>query len=62
MRLKKDDGDSKGVCFLYACGVHFNVLRPPYLHEMVTSINNVVKGYKAPNYEKARTMLLDKEK
>ena len=58
----RDDVDGKIVRFLCACGVPFNVLRSPYWHEMVKAINEAPKGYKAPNYEKARTVLLEREK
>ena len=54
--------DGKIVRFLCACGVPFNVLRSPYWHDMVKAINEAPKGYKAPNYEKARTVLLEREK
>jgi hypothetical protein len=54
--------DAKVVRFLYACGVPFNVLRSPYWHDLVKAINEAPKGYKSPNYEKARTVLLDREK
>jgi hypothetical protein len=55
--------DAKVALFLYACGVPFNVLRSPYLHDMVRAINEKApQGYKRTNYEKARTMLLDREK
>eukprot|EP00253_Pinus_taeda_P030175 PITA_30175 len=54
--------DSKVYRFLYACGIPFNVLRSPYLHEMVSAINDTPKGYKSPRYDKARTIGLDHEK
>ena len=54
--------DGKIVRFLCVCGVPFNVLRSPYWHEMVKAINEAPKGYKSPNYEKATTMLLEREK
>jgi hypothetical protein len=54
--------DAKVVRFLYACGIPFNVLRSPYWHDLVKGINEAPKGYKSPNYEKARTVLLDREK
>ncbi|KAF2300455.1 hypothetical protein GH714_013512 [Hevea brasiliensis] len=46
----------RGLC---ANGIPFNVLRNPQFCEMITAINNAPKGYKAPSYEKARTVLLD---
>lgn len=54
--------DGKIVRFHCACAIPFNVLRSPYWHEMVKAINEAPKGYKAPNYEKARTVLLEREK
>lgn len=46
----------KGLC---ANGIPFNVLRNPQFQEMVTGINRAPAGYKAPSYDKARTVLLD---
>jgi hypothetical protein len=54
--------DAKVVQFLYSCGIPFNVLCSPYWHNFVKEINEAPKGYKSPNYEKSRTMLLDREK
>lgn len=58
----RDDVDGKIIQFLCACGVPFNVLRSHCWHEMVKAINEALKGYKSPNYQKARTMLLEREK
>ena len=57
-----DEVDAIVVRFLYACGVLFNVLRSPYWHDMVKAINKAPLGFKGPRYEKARTVLLDKER
>ena len=46
----------RGLC---ANGIPFNVLRNPQFVEMVTSINQAPKDYKAPLFERARTTLLD---
>ena len=46
----------RGLC---ANGIPFNVLRNPQFVEMVTTINRAPQGYKAPSFEKARTVLLD---
>jgi hypothetical protein len=54
--------DEKVVWLLYACGIPFNVLRSPYWHDLVKKIKKAPKGYESPNYEKARIMLLDREK
>jgi hypothetical protein len=54
--------DEKVVWLLYACGIPFNVLRSPYWHDLVKKIKKSPKGYESPNYEKARIMLLDREK
>jgi hypothetical protein len=55
--------DAKVARFLCACSVSFNVLRSPYWHGMVRAINEKApKRYKNPNYEKARTVLLDRGK
>jgi hypothetical protein len=58
----REEVDAKMTRFFYACGVRFNVLRSPYWHSMVKAINKAPIGYKSPGYEKARTVLLDKEK
>jgi hypothetical protein len=58
----REEVDAKVARFLYACGVSFNVLRSPYWHSMVKAINKAPIGYKSPGNEKARTVLLDKEK
>jgi hypothetical protein len=58
----REEVDAKVARFLYACGVPFNVLRSPYWHSMIKAINKAPIGYKIPRYEKARTVLLDKEK
>jgi hypothetical protein len=54
--------DAKIFRFLYACGVPFNVLRSPYWHGMVQAINGAPKGYKSLGYDKARTLVLDRER
>ena len=51
--------DANIVHVLYANGIPFNVLRNPQFCQMVTNINMGPKGYKAPSFEKARTILLD---
>jgi hypothetical protein len=38
------------------------VLCSPYWHDLVKGINEAPKGYKSPNCEKVRTMLLDRER
>jgi hypothetical protein len=58
----RDEVDAKVVRFLYACGLPFNMLHSPYWHDLVKGINEAPKGYKSPNYEKARTVLLDRER
>lgn len=44
---------------LCANGLSVNLLRSPYFHEMVTTINKGSKSYKSPSYEKTRMSLLD---
>ena len=51
----RDDVDANFFRFLYACGIPFNVLRPPYWHEMLQVINGVPKGYMSPEYDKVGT-------
>lgn len=48
--------DAKVFRFLYARGIPFNVLHSPYWHEMLQSITGAPKGYRSPEYEKAKTM------
>ncbi|KAF2302566.1 hypothetical protein GH714_037795 [Hevea brasiliensis] len=57
--MERDAVDLKVMRGLCANGIPFNVLRNPQFCEMITAINNAPKGYKAPSYEKARTILLD---
>jgi hypothetical protein len=54
--------DAKVVQFLYICGIPFNVLRSPYWHDLLKAINEDPKGFKSPNYEKARIVLQDWER
>ena len=58
----KDDVDSKIYRFIYACGVPFNVLSSPYWHEMVQAINGAPKGYMSHDYDRVRTVGLDRER
>ncbi|KAF8405303.1 hypothetical protein HHK36_010206 [Tetracentron sinense] len=58
---EREDIDYEVVRFLCANGIPFNVLRSPYWDEMVSAISTM-PGYKAPSYEKTRTVLLDNEK
>ncbi|KAF8378914.1 hypothetical protein HHK36_030263 [Tetracentron sinense] len=59
---ERSEVDAKILRALCACGIPFNVLKSPYFHEMVSSINSGPKGYKCPSFEKVRTSLLDNEK
>ncbi|MCO5579573.1 hypothetical protein L7F22_033430 [Adiantum nelumboides] len=47
-------------CF-YDCGMPFVIARSPYFHDMVNAVSSFGKGYKAPNYEKLRTTLVESE-
>ncbi|KAF2286305.1 hypothetical protein GH714_013692 [Hevea brasiliensis] len=57
--MERDMVDLKVMKGLCANGIPFNVLRNPQFCEMVTATNNAPKRYKAPSYEKERTILLD---
>ena len=57
----REDVDQTVARFFYCNGIPFNVARSPFFTDMVTGINHAPRGYKAPNYEKIRTSLLDKE-
>jgi len=48
----RDDVDAKNFRFLYACVIPFNVLRSPYWHEMVQTINGSLKDIGAPSMTK----------
>ncbi|KAF8378915.1 hypothetical protein HHK36_030264 [Tetracentron sinense] len=51
---ERSEVDAKILRALYACGIPFNVLKSPYFHEMVSSINSGPKGYKCPSFEKSK--------
>jgi len=57
-----DDVDATNFQCLCACGIPFNVLCSPYWHEMVSTINDALEGYKSSRYDKARTNGLGCEK
>lgn len=57
--LERNAVDMKVMKGLCANGIPFNVLRNPQFQEMVNGINRAPAGYKAPSYDKARTVLLD---
>jgi len=57
--MEREVVDMKIMRGLCANGIPFNVLRNPQFVEMVTSINQAPKDYKAPLFERARTTLLD---
>jgi hypothetical protein len=54
--------DSRVARAIFACGIPFNVVRSPYWQDLVRAINKAPQGYKGPNYEKVRTILLKKER
>jgi hypothetical protein len=47
---------------IFACGIPFNVVRSPYWKDIVKAINEAPQGFKGPNYEKVKTVLLQKER
>ena len=58
----RDIADNKiGRC-LIANGVSFNFVRSPYFKEMVDAINEALRAYKPPSYEKLRTTILHDER
>ena len=59
---ERDEAESRVARALYACGIPFNVVRSPYWQDMVRAINTAPQGFKGPNYEKIRTVLLKKER
>lgn len=52
--------DMKIVSALCVNDIPFNVLLNPQFQEMITAINRAPAGYKAPSYDKAQIVLLDK--
>ena len=59
---KREETESRVARAIFACGIPFNVVRSPYWKDMVKAINEAPQGFKGPNYEKLRTMLLQKER
>jgi hypothetical protein len=59
---KREETKSRVARAIFACGIPFNVVRSPYWKDMVKAINDAPQGFKGPNYEKLRTMLLQKER
>jgi hypothetical protein len=58
----RDEVNAKVVWFSMLVMYHSMFFVPPYWHDMVQSINKAPKGYKGLGYEKARIVLLDREK
>ena len=58
---ERDEAKCRVVRALYACGIPFNVVQSPYSQDMVRAINTTPQGFKGPNYEKNRIVLLKKE-
>jgi hypothetical protein len=58
----REETESRVARAIFACGIPFNVVRSPYWKDMVKAINESLQDFKGPNYEKLRTMLLQKEK
>jgi hypothetical protein len=59
---KREETKSRVARVIFACGIPFNVVRSPYWKDMVKAINKAPQGFKGPNYEKLRAMLLQKER
>jgi hypothetical protein len=55
---KREETESRVARAIFACGIPFNVVRSPYWKDIVKVINEAPQGFKGPNYEKLRTMLL----
>jgi hypothetical protein len=58
----REEVESRVARAIYACGIPFNVVRSPYWQDLVRAINTAPQGFKGPNYEKLRTVLLKKER
>uniref|UniRef100_A0A0A9CWE7 DUF659 domain-containing protein n=1 Tax=Arundo donax TaxID=35708 RepID=A0A0A9CWE7_ARUDO len=59
----RDQLDCLIVRFLYANGLSFNLMRSPFLHDMIKfACENVLPGYVLPTFNAARTTMLVAEK
>ena len=58
----REEAETRVARAIYACGIPFNVVRSPYWQDLVRAINTAPQGFKGPNYEKLRTVLLKKER
>jgi hypothetical protein len=59
---KREETESRVARVIFACGIPFNVVQSPYWKDMVKAINEAPQGFKGLNYEKLRTVLLQKER
>jgi hypothetical protein len=59
---KREETKSRVARAIFSCGIPFNVVRSPYWKDMVKAINEAPQGFKGPNYEKFRTLLVQKER
>jgi hypothetical protein len=58
----REEAETRVARAIYACGIPFNVVQSPYWQDLVRAINTAPQGFKGPNYEKLRTVLLKKER
>lgn len=61
-KKKQDDADKKIAIFFFHNSIPFNATKSLYYQEMVDAVADCGVGYKAPNYEKLRSTLLEKVK
>jgi hypothetical protein len=59
---KREETESRVARAIFACGIPFNVVRSPCWKDLVKAINEAPQGFKEPNYEKLKTVLLQKER
>jgi hypothetical protein len=58
----REEVESRVARAIFACGISYNVVWSPYWQDLVRAINTTPQGFKGPNYEKIRTILLKKER
>ncbi|KAL3753580.1 hypothetical protein ACJRO7_000913 [Eucalyptus globulus] len=61
-KQKQDYADKKIATFFFHNSIPFNVTKSIYYQEMVDAIAECELGYKAPNYDSLRSVLLEKVK
>jgi hypothetical protein len=58
----REEVESRVARAIFACGIPINVVQSPCWQDLVRAINTSPQGFKGPNYEKLKTILLKKER